>query len=191
SLVGDRDEEARAAVTQGPGALRAVNQAAVLFAEAVAAGRKGWPEEALHCFTRADALLPTQHWWRRLLRLLALEAAVRDGWGDPVTELRADLSAFETGGDRSLARTSRDLLRQAGVPVRRGRGVRAVPPRLRALGVTSREVDVLALVAEGLTNVEVARRLVLSPRTIDHHVSRLLAKTGSANRGELARVLEP
>jgi DNA-binding CsgD family transcriptional regulator len=46
---------------------------------------------------------------------------------------------------------------------------------------------VLDLVVQGLTNAEVARRLFLSPRTVDHHVARLLAKTGAANRSELAR----
>jgi DNA-binding CsgD family transcriptional regulator len=60
-----------------------------------------------------------------------------------------------------------------------------VPPRLRALGVTSREMEVLALVTRGMTNAEVADRLVLSRRTVDSHVASLLAKTGSASRAEL------
>jgi DNA-binding NarL/FixJ family response regulator len=47
---------------------------------------------------------------------------------------------------------------------------------------------VLELVAQGLTNARVASRLFLSTRTVDHHVARLLAKTGSANRAELSRV---
>ena len=105
--------------------------------------------------------------------------------------LRADLSGFEAGGDEALARTCRDLLRQAGVTVRRGRSATLVPPRLRAVGVTAREAEVLSLVTEGLTNAEIAGRLFLSPRTVDHHVARLLAKTGAANRTQLAAHAAP
>jgi DNA-binding NarL/FixJ family response regulator len=45
-------------------------------------------------------------------------------------------------------------------------------------------VEVLALVAEGLRNADVAKRLVLSPRTVDHHVSRILRKLSVRTRGE-------
>ena len=61
-----------------------------------------------------------------------------------------------------------------------------MPAGLRAVGVTSREVDVLRLVAEGLTNTAIAQRLVLSPRTVETHVANLVAKTGVANRAGLA-----
>jgi DNA-binding CsgD family transcriptional regulator len=53
------------------------------------------------------------------------------------------------------------------------------------LGVTDREADVLVLVAEGLTNKELAARLHLSPRTVEKHVASLLAKTGSRRRAQL------
>jgi DNA-binding CsgD family transcriptional regulator len=52
--------------------------------------------------------------------------------------------------------------------------------------VTAREADVLALVAEGRANREIAERLFLSPRTVEKHVERLLAKTGATRRAELA-----
>ena len=58
-----------------------------------------------------------------------------------------------------------------------------VPPALAALGITSREADVLALVAGGATNREVAERLFISPRTVDKHVERLLQKTGTTRAG--------
>jgi len=50
-----------------------------------------------------------------------------------------------------------------------------VPERLRARGVTDRALDVLRLVAGGSTNAEVAARLHLSVRTVETHVSNLLA----------------
>ncbi|HEX2808546.1 MAG TPA: helix-turn-helix transcriptional regulator [Kineosporiaceae bacterium] len=45
----------------------------------------------------------------------------------------------------------------------------------------------LTLVATGLTNAQAAERLFLSPRTVDTHVARLLAKTGAADRAGLRR----
>ena len=53
------------------------------------------------------------------------------------------------------------------------------------MGVTAREADVLRLIADGLTNKEIGERLFLSPRTVEKHVERLLAKTGSQNRSQL------
>jgi DNA-binding CsgD family transcriptional regulator len=188
SVLGDRDSDARAAVLSSHAAVRSANTAAVRYGDAVAAGRAGDAARAVALMAEADAMLETQHWWRRLLRLQVWRAAVTDGWGEPVLGLRADLAVFESAGDESLARISRDLLRQAGVSVRRSRSGTTVAPHLRAVGVTSREAEVLALVAQGLTNGQVAGRLFLSKRTVDHHVARLLAKTGSANRTELSTV---
>ena len=99
--------------------------------------------------------------------------------------LRADLAVHEQAGDVLLARTCRDLLRRAGAPAPRSRGGTAVSPRLRARGITAREAEVLGLVAEGMTNAQVAERLFLSPRTVDTHVANLLAKAGVPSRTQL------
>jgi DNA-binding CsgD family transcriptional regulator len=51
--------------------------------------------------------------------------------------------------------------------------------------VTAREAEVLALVTEHRTNAEIAGRLHLSTRTVETHVARLLAKTGTTDRAQL------
>jgi DNA-binding CsgD family transcriptional regulator len=185
TVLDDRGAQARDRLRGSPAALLAVNRGALHYADAVTAGRAGRPGYADALFSSGDHILAEQHWWRRLLRLLALEAAVADGWGQPVVALRADLEAFERTGEQVLARTCRGLLRRAGAPTRRGRGGTPVPTHLRGLGVTTREMDVLALVADGLSNREIAARLFVSPRTVETHVANLLAKTATTSRTEL------
>jgi DNA-binding CsgD family transcriptional regulator len=183
--AGDGGRAARDRIRDTPAVQRAANLAALRYADAVAAGRAGRAVEAATLFADADRLLRPASWWRRMLRLPALERAVVDGWGDPVPELRADLAAHERDGEDRLAAACRDLLRRAGAPTRRGRGTAAVPPQLRAAGVTSRELDVLRLVRDGRSNAEIAERLFLSTRTVETHVAHLLAKSGTRDRGEL------
>ena len=65
---------------------------------------------------------------------------------------------------------------------------RAVEPtRRNPEGLTDRQVDVLRLLAEGLTNAEIAERLVVSVRTVDSHVAAVLAKLGVASRQDAVR----
>ena len=157
------------------------------LADAVAAGRRGDPaqaaaEYAAAPFGPAEQMMPgTTHY----AHLLAAEAAVRDGWGEPVEWLRRSEAFFAAGGYDLVARRCRTALAAAGAPVpRRGRGS-VVPPGLRAIGITSRELDVLRLVAEGLTNRQIAERLFLSPKTVERHLSSLFDRTGVRGRGAL------
>ena len=63
-----------------------------------------------------------------------------------------------------------------------------VPPALDAL--TDREREVADLVATGITNREIAARLVLSEKTIERHLSRIFGKLGIRHRAELAGALQ-
>jgi len=98
--------------------------------------------------------------------------------------LRDALTRFEALGAHAAAQRTRQKMKDL--------GHRAVPTGARAstrrhpLGLTRREDEVLLLICEGLTNEEIAERLVLSTRTVDHHVSAVLGKLGVSNRGAAA-----
>ena len=75
----------------------------------------------------------------------------------------------------------------------RSAGMTVVPARRRTssltnpVGLTSRQIEVLHLMDDGLTNAELAARLYLSAKTVDHHVSAILAKLNVPNRREAVR----
>ena len=50
------------------------------------------------------------------------------------------------------------------------------------MSLSAREMEIIELVADGLTNQEIAERLTISKRTVDNHVSNMFTKTGSKNR---------
>ena len=171
-----------------PGMPPRLNRAYLGFARAVLAGRDGDAGAAAEAFAAADRELGWQTAHRRFCWRHVAEAALADGWGEPVRWLREVLPVFEDHGSGPVVASCRSLLQRAGVPVpRRARGEAAVPPPLAGLGVTSREADVLAMVVRGRSNPEIAARLHLSRRTVESHVARLLAKTGVTRRQDLAR----
>ena len=186
----DRDGAAARAEVR-PSEVNWENKALLGYADAVDAGRRGQPAEADELLAAADAAMGSRQWWQHRIRLLVAEDALDGDWGDPVGWAREALAVFVRRGDDRLATRCREVLRRAGAPVpRHGRGDTAVPARLRGVGVTSREMDVLKLVAQGLSNGAIAERLVLSPRTVETHVANLVQKTKVTGRSGLARLVK-
>ena len=100
--------------------------------------------------------------------------------GDDAARFEA-LEVFEKLGATPAAAKLRQTMRNEGLVVPRGK---ARKTREHAAGLTERQAEVLQLLSEGLSNVEIADRLFVSPRTIEHHVSAVIAKLGAANREE-------
>jgi len=82
--------------------------------------------------------------------------------------------------------TSRAAARMRELGLRVPQGPRQAT-RANPAGLTTRQLDVLNLLGEGLTNAEIADRLVVSPRTVEHHVAAVLTKLGARTRREAAR----
>lgn len=96
--------------------------------------------------------------------------------------MREALAILEALGATATVRRCREHLRGAGV---RGlpRGPRATTSANPA-GLTAREYQVFTLVAQGLSNAQIASALVRSEKTVDHHISAILRKLDARSRGE-------
>ena len=123
---------------------------------------------------RTGMLEKTGRWDEALARLdTSQEAAVREA-----------LSTFTDLGASAAARLTRRKLRELGV-----RSIPAGPrsaTRESPLGLTRREREVLDLICAGQTNTAIAAKLFISAKTVDHHVSAVLAKLGAPNRNAAA-----
>lgn len=103
--------------------------------------------------------------------------------GDAEARREAFVILERLGARATIGALRRDL---------RSRGVRDLPrgprqtTRQNPAGLTASQMKVLALLARGLPNSAIARQLYLSPRTVDHHVSAILAKLGVRARAEVA-----
>jgi DNA-binding CsgD family transcriptional regulator len=143
-------------------------------------GFPGCPEEFAAAL-RGDVLSAAAAWGRigdpyeraRALTLAADPATVLDGL--------ATLDALEA---RAMSAVVRRRLRERGhhrIP----RGPSAVT-RAHPAGPTARQSEILRLLAAGMSNAEIAERLVVSVRTVDHHVSAVVQKLGVTSRREAA-----
>jgi DNA-binding CsgD family transcriptional regulator len=101
-----------------------------------------------------------------------------------VEPTRRALRLLDELGASAAARHVRGRLRALGV-ARIPRGPQA-STRANPVGLTDRQLDVLALLVDGRTNAEIAQRLVLSVRTVDNHVAAVLDKLGVSSRREAA-----
>lgn len=113
------------------------------------------------------------------------EEAMALAEGNESAQLAA-LEIFERLGAGPATERLRHTLRATGV-----RGIPRGPrpsTKENPVGLTSRQMEVLALMTDGLANAEIAARLFISPKTVDHHVSAILAKLDARTRAEAVSV---
>jgi DNA-binding CsgD family transcriptional regulator len=115
----------------------------------------------------------------------AYEAAVALCSGGAEEDHRRALATFQALDARPAGAIAARLLREAGA---RGvpRGQRTSTKR-NASGLTTREVEVLGMLSDDMSNREIAGRLHLSEKTVDHHVAAILAKLGVSSRRQATR----
>jgi DNA-binding CsgD family transcriptional regulator/tetratricopeptide (TPR) repeat protein len=148
------------------------------------AGHPVPPDDSDHPY----ALQARGQWRRAAARWQAAgcpyeHASARAESPDPADKLAA-LAAFDALGAEPAARMLRAELRRLGVR-RIPRGPLAAT-RENPAGLTDRQLQVIRLLAEGLTNAEIAARLVVSVRTIDNHVRAVLDKLDAPGRRQAA-----
>jgi DNA-binding NarL/FixJ family response regulator len=129
--------------------------------------------EALSGFARAQLPMELAH-----ARLALANALVSERPEVAIAEARAALEAFER------LQAARDA--DAAAALLRSLGARAAVTRRGAGLLTRREAEVLDLLGHGLSNPEIAARLYISRKTVEHHVGNLLAKLGLRSRAEAA-----
>jgi DNA-binding NarL/FixJ family response regulator len=122
--------------------------------------------------------------WARLS--MPYEAAISLAASVDASDVRQAHEALTRLGATAAATKVARRLRELGSPVPRGPrpGTRTNPG-----GLTEREWEIAQLLARGLSNAEIADRLVLSPKTVGHHVSAVLGKLAVRRRAEVASAL--
>jgi len=124
--------------------------------------------------------------WERIGCPFEQAAALADA--DEEQSLLQALAIFDRLGSLPAAALVRRRLRNVGAShVPRGPRRRT---RENPAGLTPRQMDVLELVAQGLGNAEIAERLFVTPKTVEHHVSAILTKLGVTDRRQAVRAAE-
>ncbi|WP_413761314.1 helix-turn-helix transcriptional regulator [Streptomyces sp. MMBL 11-3] len=126
----------------------------------------------------------------RLAGSLLARGGTEEERGRATELLRLSRATADHLGARPLAEAASALAQRARLTLARAAGPAPLAPAdpAEALGLTSRERDVLRLVAAGRSNRQIAEELFISPKTASVHVSNILAKLGVAGRGEAAAV---
>jgi DNA-binding NarL/FixJ family response regulator len=172
ALLAGRVAAARAELAAADG------EAAARPAPAPAADRRAEAERHLEAAVARFAAIdfPLEE-GRARLALARVQAAA----GSPfaLASARSARDVFERLGARKDADRAAGLLRDLGVA---GRAV----TRGERDHLTARELEVLSLIAAGLSNAQIADRLVIAPKTAEHHVGNVLAKLGVRSRAEAA-----
>jgi DNA-binding CsgD family transcriptional regulator len=170
------------------GAVKAARWPELWFgaARAVAAGAAGDTTGASAALTAALAAGDRYPVFTAVTMRLVAEAAIRDGWGYPGTLLRGAETVFTRLRLGRASGACRALLRSEGhTAPRRRTADPELPAALVNAGVTTREAEVLDLLADRLSNREIAAQLFISSRTVEKHVAALLAKLGAEDRSAL------
>ena len=144
-----------------------------------------------------DGAVPVDDAGPYALGLAGRWEAAAEEWDEGSTPYEAALARSRTDDVEMLRQAHAECLRLGARPLAtlvarklRESGARSVPRGPRATTraneaeLTPRELDVLALAAEGRRNAEIAGRLFLSTRTVEHHVSAIRRKLGARTRGE-------
>ncbi|MFT3692074.1 MAG: LuxR C-terminal-related transcriptional regulator [Kofleriaceae bacterium] len=161
--------------------------------------RNGWVAGQLAQFAAlAGAPVPIEPWFAAPYRMSPADAgAYFADRGSPI-DRALSLAAGDT---EELLREAFDILDGFEVPAMTGaiarrlraQGVRSIPRGRRTstksneMGLTARETEVLDCLVDGLKNAEIAKRLFISAKTVDHHVSSILAKLELPDRAAAAK----
>ena len=146
------------------------NRGLLGYADAILAGRAGEPGQADELAAAADGELLHYPVWADIARLCAADRPRPTAGASHGSGWRRRPASSHRYGIEPLALRCRRLLAEP------------PPSRWSRLGITGRQADVLRLVAEGISNKEIAARLHLSPRTVEKHIENLLRNTDARSR---------
>jgi non-specific serine/threonine protein kinase len=191
----------------GPGATEAAKESLEAgkmvedeqFSVGLALETLGWVSGTERRDQRAAQLLgAAERLWQAMQASLAAFPSLQDYHDESMTAIRMRLgdrtfdAAFRRGTELRTADAVNIALERtapAGAPVPRAAPVDARPTpdaQLAELGLTRREREVITLIAQGLSNREIAARLVVAQRTAEGHVENILSKLGFTSRAQVA-----
>ena len=170
-------------VTETIGSMAACVEALpTTYARAVLAharGRAGLDDDQAALRDALDLFVEAQLPWESALCRLDLARACIAGSPEvAIAQARSALGDFERLESSRYADEAASILRRL--------GERVAPPRPSGQPLTKRETEILDLLGEGLSNPEIAGRLFISRKTVEHHVGNVLLKLGLRNRAEAA-----